>query len=716
MTRRTWVLWCTDVRSVPTGAAETLAHRVEAGDACRMAVLDPRPGPDAVDPARLRAGELLAELADPHLVTWDAATRLLTRMPGALLPGGWRPRPSATSAPWVAESLLAGSIQVSVDLDPASHDLVARLTGGPLLDVATAVAMAEAIPRWELLDELLELMTSRPDQHRPRPSELFAALDDLAEDGSLAAPPPVQGEQATRLAGIRTVARRLVRHHDYAKALELTDRVIPLWDPPAATGLPALVAHARTSLTGVPDPELHSAAAGVLAGADEALAQADFATCAELIVIGVGLLLHRDLHAETGDSPLMDDPASFLAPLRSSTAMTALASPTLLAATSPSDRPVAGGPTRVLVLPGAYPRFVTPLIEALREQAGVDVEVLRLPEHYRFFDWLGTDPELVRLRLLASHPAADPSLRDPAELSAEFTVLAPHLELLRRADVVIADWADKGAMWATLFARADTRLVLRVHGMDALSLWIHALDWSRIDALVSVSAHQAALVRDVLEHGAAHRHSHVRCQVVHNIVELPVLEDPPQRAPHTLGLVGWGKEVKDPLWALEVLALLRARGGPWRLRLVGPGPEPGRVVTSNEYAERLTARLAMDDVAGAVDVIPYTDDVAAEVARMGFILSASRRESFHLGLVEGVLGGAVPVVRNWPFYARQGGAAALFPPTWVVDDPAAAADRIWSLREESDRAREAAAARTFVRERFDPQRTRAELVDVVLGR
>lgn len=74
------------------------------------------------------------------------------------------------------------------------------------------------------------------------------------------------------------------------------------------------------------------------------------------------------------------------------------------------------------------------------------------------------------------------------------------------------------------------------------------------------------------------------------------------------------------------------------------------------------------------------------------------------------------MVRNWPFYARQGGAAALFPPTWVVDDPAAAADRIWSLREESDRAREADAARTFVRERFDPQRTRAELVDVVLGR
>ena len=59
------------------------------------------------------------------------------------------------------------------------------------------------------------------------------------------------------------------------------------------------------------------------------------------------------------------------------------------------------------------------------------------------------------------------------------------------------------------------------------------------------------------------------------------------------------------------------------------------------------------------------------------ILSSSVRESFHCGLVEGAASGALPVVRDWPFFAgKPNGAHTLFPASWLVSRRQEAAERI----------------------------------------
>jgi len=70
-------------------------------------------------------------------------------------------------------------------------------------------------------------------------------------------------------------------------------------------------------------------------------------------------------------------------------------------------------------------------------------------------------------------------------------------------------------------------------------------------------------------------------------------------------------------------------------------------------------------------------DMPAALTEVGVVISSSVRESFHLGVVEGAASGAVPVVRDWPFFAgRKASARALFPAGWVVGSPAEAAERI----------------------------------------
>lgn len=574
------------------------------------------------------------------------------------------------------------------------------------------------------VDELLVEMASRGERDPLRPSELVRAVQARQRSGQLSK----LGHDRARVAQVRTICRRLVRQNRHQPVVDLLLPVIREWQPAPELGLHALLEHARISLGAAPvERDLLDAAAAALAGADAALDSVvgpwwePTEDVAELLTIGMGLLLHRDLHADVAWSPLSHDPDGFLAPVRASRAMQLLAAPVGAPRPGPRSRTV-GGRRRVVVLGGAYPRFSLPVVELLRGERGVEVEMVDLGAECRDFRWLGTDPELVRLRLLASIRGGWPAAHERCSRFStpgvpSFTPSDATLRTLQKADVVLADWADKGAVWASLICPPRTDLVVRAHGMDALSIWPHLIDWSRVNAVVTVSPHHAALMGEVLRHSGVGQSQSTRlqCRVVPNLVTLPELRVAPSRELTTIGLVGWGKRVKDPIWAVDLLGRLRARGGDWRLRLIGDGFAPGGVGSSREYSERFVERCARPDVAGAVEQVPQTTDVAREVARLGFIVSSSVRESFHQGLLEGVLGGAVPVVRDWPFYSRQGGASRLYPGEWVVTDVDAAVERIWSLRDETAWLSAAHRAGAEATRRFGPETVNRALLDAVLG-
>lgn len=718
MTGRTWVVWRW------TGAPDArLAAALRARQAAGDTVVE-RPYADRPTPGRVARGRVAGTVVGALRVVARAGRAARGGATRRTAPSDWG---RAGARPGAGRAVPPDGTGVTVHLATGGaerhRDRITRRVGQEVLEPRAALEVLTQAQRWDDVDRALRLMAARGEREPVRPTELVAAVTALlgADGGGTADPGLGADPMPLRLARLRTVSRRLVRQNRHAQAGDLLDPVLSAWDPDPALGLHALAAHAATSLTGTAAPDLATAAGSALAGADAALAAGDRDLAAELVTIGAGLLLHRDLHADADHSPLVDDTEAFLAPLRTSAAMAELAGPPRGVVPTPPSAPTLTSPglRQVVVLPGAYQRFAGPLVAALEQRPDVRVQVVDLAADHRAFRWLGTDPALVRLRLAA---AGEPPPTDP---SWGFGVTPEQLAAVQRADVVVADWADKGAVWASLVVPPTTRLVVRSHGMDTFSLWPHLVDWSRVDALVSVSPHQADVLADVLRYGPAGTRPAVpQPVVVPNIVSLPPVPDPPPRDPHALVLVGWAKRVKDPLWAVEVLAGLLDRErttspapgrSTWRLVLVGDGFVPGGVLTSQQYAASFAERVAAPDVAGHVHHVPQTDDVAREVAGVGFVLSSSVRESFHQGLVEGVLGGAVPVVRDWPYFARRDGARRLYPPGWVVDDVAAAVDRIWALREEADRAEAARAARAEVAERFDAARTGELLARVLLG-
>ena len=133
------------------------------------------------------------------------------------------------------------------------------------------------------------------------------------------------------------------------------------------------------------------------------------------------------------------------------------------------------------------------------------------------------------------------------------------------------------------------------------------------------------------------------------------------------------------------------------------------------YVEGYRRDLAELEPVGAVEVLGHTDDVPGALQGIGTVLSASARESFHIGFVEGVASGAVPVVRDWPFF--PGATRQLFPADWTVDSVEQAAARVLELTEREQVWRDTgAAASELVRSRWDWTVVRQDFERLFLGR
>ena len=320
---------------------------------------------------------------------------------------------------------------------------------------------------------------------------------------------------------------------------------------------------------------------------------------------------------------------------------------------SPTPASPAGGRLRVVVA-GHDLKFFGPLLEYLSEQPGLEVRV----DHWR---GLG---------------------RHSAEAS---TALA------RWADVVICEWCGPNAIWYSRHKRRGSRLIVRLHRFELTAGYANLVDIKAIDQVVCVSRHYARLCRERAGWPAD------KVVTIPNTVDIGQLDRPKlEGARHHLGVIGIVPARKRLDRALDVLEELRREDDryllfvkssmPWDHWWVWRKPEERAHYTT---ALRRIQRSPM--LRGAVVFDEAGPDVAAWLRRVGFVLSTSDDESFHVAPAEGMASRAVPVLRHWP------GAETIYDTRWIHRTPADMARAIAALdedewRDAGDRAHEQAEA------------------------
>ncbi|MEU4260666.1 glycosyltransferase [Streptomyces argenteolus] len=439
-------------------------------------------------------------------------------------------------------------------------------------------------------------------------------------------------------------------------------------DPRTKADVLIAAAEARLDLGYVPR-HLTQAYAAELACADQHHKAGRRSAAAASVAKALILAFHRVAHLDGLTSPLATDPARYTAPLRRSRALRALRAPRgreVPAAAPPADRPV-----RLLFIHSGNDNFLPVILKRYRDHADVDVRVLNTAED------ASTAPLAKGMgRMIAGGLGARNEYVNEAD-----QVLRPHLDW---ADIVFVEWCTAAAAFLTLVDPGTTRVVMRLHSFEAFSYWPHLVDFSRVDDLVFVSEHvrdlALALLPGLRDPGAPVIH------VVDNAVELTRFALPKTSdARFTLGLVGAGQVAKDPRWALQVLRILRQTDERYQLHLIGGALNPSASPALHHYQKAFATELEPLVAAGTVRVLGHTDDVPEALTSVGTVLSTSVREGWPLSIMEGAASGAVPVVRDWPFFAEKPhGARSLFPSHWVVSTPAEAAQRILAVNESAE--------------------------------
>jgi Glycosyl transferases group 1 len=410
-----------------------------------------------------------------------------------------------------------------------------------------------------------------------------------------------------------------------------------------------------------------------LALADRCLADGDGRAAGARLQEAFNLGYHRTMHFEDLPSPLAADPDAFLAPFRRSATFAAVTRP------SADVRPLrvigTTRPRRLLFVSFQNWNFVDAVIADYAAAPGVDVrrvDLRDLPDG----PWRAQPVDLVTRRLV------------PVDVPAAIA------EPFEWADVVFVEWGHRALAWTSLLPRLRARVIARIHSYDAFTPMPLHTDWAHIDDVVFVSPHIRAMLTAACPALATGPR-------LHTIANRNVLTDfrRPKfaEADRTLGMIGWDNVTKDAQWSLDLLEILRTADPRWRLRLVGrPFPRSGITGAAVAYRDELERRLAR--LGDAVQRPGHTDDVAEGLRHIDVIVSSSRREGTHEGLLQGAASGAFPIVRNWPYVRRWGGAATIVPVTWVDDTPEQAADRLLAT---PDLAETASATAEWVVKHYD---------------
>jgi glycosyltransferase involved in cell wall biosynthesis len=469
---------------------------------------------------------------------------------------------------------------------------------------------------------------------------------------------------------------------------------------------------ANAALAGGLTPRsLVSTVAAELAVADDHCASGCFSEAGLAVAEAMRVAFHRTAHLDGLSSPLAQDPRGFAEPLLDSQAMQRLCAPRgrrrsdTGSAGKPGERP-----RRVLVATWGNSNFLGEIREELSARADVEA---------RFLDAKGFPELRPWVRDVAA--IAEQILGDEQELvDLVDRQLGPHLNW---ADVVFVDWCTMLPALLTLLDPGDTRVIVRLHSVEAFTFWPQLVDFSRVDDMVFVSAHLRDLVVSSVPALSGPRAPRLHVLPLALQLERFSLPKTPATPPgrgaqmdprFTLGLIGWSAVAKDPLWALGVIRRLREHDDRYRLLLIGNPFHDQASEAARRYGVDLRRELADLEGQGAVARRDHTDDVPRALREIGVILSSSVREGCHTAVMEGAASGAVPVVRDWPFFAGgPNGASTLFPPEWVVSSPEEAAARILKTTETHETwatAGAEASSQAFSRWAWDNVRPRYEQI------
>jgi glycosyltransferase involved in cell wall biosynthesis len=251
-------------------------------------------------------------------------------------------------------------------------------------------------------------------------------------------------------------------------------------------------------------------------------------------------------------------------------------------------------------------------------------------------------------------------------------------ELAEWADVVICEWCGPNAVWYSRHKRRGSRLLVHLHRFELYSHYPGQVKVGNVDQVICVSDHYARLTREHTGWPAA------KVVTVPNPIDVSQLDRVKLDGVwHHLGMISIDSSRKRLDLGLDVLEELRRDDDRYVLSVKSRMPWEHwwvwQIPAERDHYAAVLRRIQRSPLLR--DAVVFDDagpDVAAWLRRVGFVLSTSDDESFHVAPAEAMASRAVPVVRHWS------GAETIYDKRWIRETPTEMAALIASLASPAD--------------------------------
>jgi glycosyltransferase involved in cell wall biosynthesis len=225
---------------------------------------------------------------------------------------------------------------------------------------------------------------------------------------------------------------------------------------------------------------------------------------------------------------------------------------------------------------------------------------------------------------------------------------------LARYDILFCEWGLGNLKWFSQNKLPGQKLITRIHAQEFTTSFLSETSWDNVDKIIFVGPYMKEKFIGLFPDCEA------KCMVIPNLVDTDSFDrDKKDDAIFHLGLLGILPKLKAPHLALDLLAELRKTDDRYRLFIKSKRPEELNWLWRNQEEQAYyTNFFSSIDRMGLQDAVifePHDSEVGEWFRNIGFIISPSDYESFHMAVAEGMASGSIPVIRNWE------GSGALFP-------------------------------------------------------
>jgi glycosyltransferase involved in cell wall biosynthesis len=268
-------------------------------------------------------------------------------------------------------------------------------------------------------------------------------------------------------------------------------------------------------------------------------------------------------------------------------------------------------------------------------------------------------------------------------------------KLLSWADVILSEWALGNAVFYSKNKLPHQKLVVRFHAQELRTEYPANIDYAAVSTVIFVGPH---VMREAIEKFGIPQE---KARLVYNFVDCNRFDLKKMGGEEfNLGMIGIVPENKRIDRALDLLEALLAYDERYMLHIKGPQPFSypwlWARTKEREYYQAIYNRINSSDLLRYKVVFdPAGNDIEHWLKKIGFILSPSNAESFHMALAEGMASGCVPV--TW----RREGVGEIFQSNILFDDEASAAKFIDITRKSCTRALLGQQSKDYIRNNFD---------------